>query len=143
MDLWWRFNNIRIQEDDEHKAVFITPLGLFEPNIMQFGLCNAPSTFQRMMDDVLAQERNLGHIEVYVDDILVHTTNVTTNCYWTGKVLLKLSENHLHCRAEKCQFEKSEVEFLGVLLGKGTLRVSPRKVQAICDEKPPTTQKGV
>jgi hypothetical protein len=121
MDLQWGFNNIRIREGDEHKAAFITPLGLFEPNVMQFSLCNAPSTFQRMIDDVLTQEKSSGHVEVYIDDILVHTPNVTTNRYWTGKVLLKLSENHLHCCVEKCQFEKNEVEFLGVLLGEGTL----------------------
>jgi hypothetical protein len=40
---------------------------------MQFGLCNAPSTFQRMMDSVLAEEKAMGHVEVYIDDILVHT----------------------------------------------------------------------
>jgi hypothetical protein len=73
MDLRWGFNNVRIREGDEHKAAFITPLGLYEPNVMQFGLCNAPSTFQRMVDEVLAQEKNSGHVEVYIDDILIHT----------------------------------------------------------------------
>jgi hypothetical protein len=143
MDLRWGFNNIRIWEGDEHKAVFVTPLGLYEPNVMQFGLCNALSTFPWMIDDVLAQERNSSHIEVYVDDILVHMPDITSNQYWTGRVLSKLAEHHLHCWAEKCQSEKEEVEFLGVLLGEGSLKVSPGKVQAICDEKLPMNWKGV
>jgi hypothetical protein len=82
-------------------------------------------------------------VEVYIDDILVHTLDLTTNQYWTGRVLAKLVENHLHCRKEKCQFEKEEVEFLGVLLGEGSIKVSPGKVQAICNEKALSTRKGL
>jgi hypothetical protein len=143
MDLRWGFNNVRIREGDEHKATFVTPLGLFEPNVMQFGLCNAPSTFQRMVDEVLASEKNSRHVEIYIDDILMHTGDVESNRYWTGRVLAKLEENHLFCRKEKCQFEEDEVEFLGVLLKAGKVRISPKKVEAIRDEKPPTTRKGV
>jgi hypothetical protein len=74
MDLRWGFNNIRIREGDEEKAAFITLWGLFEPLVMQFGLCNAPSTFQRMVDEILSEEKGGGHVEVYIDDILIHTT---------------------------------------------------------------------
>jgi hypothetical protein len=57
MDLRWGFNNIRIREGDEAKAAFTTPMGLYEPMVMQFGLCNAPLTFQRMVYEVLAKEK--------------------------------------------------------------------------------------
>jgi hypothetical protein len=97
MDLRWGFNNIHIREGDEYKATFIIPKGLYQPNIMQFGLCNAPSTFQRMVDEVLAEEKNSGHIEVYIDDILVHTKDEDSNWYWTGRVLAKLEEYSLFC----------------------------------------------
>jgi hypothetical protein len=117
--------------------------GLYKPNVMQFGLCNALSTFQRMVDKVLAEEKNSGHVEVYVDDIMVHTEDRASNHYWTGRVLMKLEENHLFCRKEKCSFEQDQVGFLGVLLAAGTVSVSPRKVQAIKDEKPPASRKGV
>jgi hypothetical protein len=58
-------------------------------------------------------------------------------------VLAKLEEYQLFCREEKCLFEKEEIEFLGVLLAQGTVKVSPRKVAAIRKEEPPTTRKGV
>jgi hypothetical protein len=143
MDLRWGFNNIRIREGDEHKAAFITPMGLFQLNIMQFGLCNAPSTFQRMVDKVLAQEQNSGHVEVYVNNILIHSKDVETNRYWTERVLSKLEEYRLYCREEKCHFEKEEVEFLGVPLKEGAVKISLSKVDAILQEKLPTTRKGV
>jgi hypothetical protein len=79
MDLWWGFNNIRIREGDKSKAAFVTPLGLFEPLVMQFGLHNAPLTFQRMVDDVLAEEKSRGHVIVYIDDILIHTEDMYQN----------------------------------------------------------------
>jgi hypothetical protein len=56
---------------------------------MQFGLCNAPSTFQHMVDAILVEEPALGHVEVYIDEILVHTPDVTSNQYLTTRVLDK------------------------------------------------------
>jgi hypothetical protein len=60
-----------------------------------------------------------------------------------GRVLAKLEEYHLFCREEKCLFEVEEVEFLGVLLAQGTVKVSLKKVEAIRKEEPPMTKKGV
>ena len=50
----WGYNNICIREEDQWKAAFITPLGLFEPTVMFFGFCNAPSTFQAFMNHIFA-----------------------------------------------------------------------------------------
>ena len=76
MDLRWGYHNVRIKEGDEEKAAFITPKGLFEPTVMLFGLCNAPSTFQAMMNEVLREEIATGHVVVYIDDILIFTDNM-------------------------------------------------------------------
>jgi hypothetical protein len=143
MDLRWGFNNIWIREGDKWKAAFITPMGLFEPMVMQFGLCNAPSTFQRMVNEVLAEEKLSRHVVVYIDDILVHTETVKENRKWTRRVLQKLQDNRLYCQREKCVFEVDEVEFLGVTLGQGTIRISKKKMEVIEREEPPTTRKGL
>ena len=54
MDMRWGYNNIRIREGDEWKAVFICKRGIFEPTVMFFGLTNSPTTFQRMKDIIFA-----------------------------------------------------------------------------------------
>ena len=52
LDLIWGYNNVRIKEGDEWKAAFLTNKGLFEPQVMYFGLYNSPGTFQRMMNSI-------------------------------------------------------------------------------------------
>ena len=52
LDLIWGYNNVQIREGDEWKAAFLTNKGLFEPQVIYFGLCNSPGTFQRMMNSI-------------------------------------------------------------------------------------------
>ena len=65
------YNNVRIKDGDQWKAAFKTNIGLFEPMVMFFGLCNSPATFQAMMNDILKDELNEGWVIVYMDDILI------------------------------------------------------------------------
>jgi hypothetical protein len=116
---------------------------LFKPLVMQFGLCNAPATFQRMINDILAEEHESGYVKVYVDDILVHMLDLETNQQWVRRVLDKLKKNQLFCREKKCQFETDSAEFLGMKIAGGSMGVSPVKVEVILKEEPPKTKKGV
>ena len=52
LNLIWRYNNIQIKEEDKWKATFLTNKGLFEPQVIYFGLCNSLGTFQRMMNSI-------------------------------------------------------------------------------------------
>ena len=54
LDIQWGYNNIHVKEGDEHNTAFKTPLGLFEPTVMTFGLCNAPATFRTFMNNIFA-----------------------------------------------------------------------------------------
>ena len=73
------YNNSRIKEGDQWKAAFKTPAtrtnppGHYEPNVMPFGLCNAPETFQMFMNNVLQPWIHSGWVLVYLDDILIAT----------------------------------------------------------------------
>ena len=71
----WGFNNVRIKDGDQWKAAFKTNLGLYEPTVMFFGLCNSPSTFQAMMNDTLKYEIEEGFCIVYMDNIFIFTKN--------------------------------------------------------------------
>ncbi len=67
--------NICFREGDEEKAAFKTNMGLFEPTVMPFGLCNAPAVFQQMMNTQFADIIATGKVIIYMDDILVATRN--------------------------------------------------------------------
>ena len=72
-DIWWGYNNIRLREEDQWKAAFITPLGLFEPTVMFFGFSNAPSIFQAFMNHICADMIAEKWLKVYMDDMGIHT----------------------------------------------------------------------
>ena len=72
-DIQWGYNNIQIREEDQWKAVFIMPLGLFEPTVMFFGFCNAPSTFQAFMNYIFADMLAERWLKIYMDDLSLHT----------------------------------------------------------------------
>ena len=76
MDLRAGYNNVRIKEGDEWKGAFITPRGLFEPVVMFFGMTNSPATFQAMMDGIFADLLLEGWMVIYIDDILIFSTNM-------------------------------------------------------------------
>jgi hypothetical protein len=76
-DIRMGYNNIRIANGDQEKAVFTTPLGQYEPMVMNFGLCNAPAMFIRTMTRIFRTLQNTypGEVLIYMDDILIATPN--------------------------------------------------------------------
>ena len=139
MDIRWGYNNIRIKEGDEWKAAFRTNRGLFEPTVMFFGLTNSPATFQAFMNHILKPLIDDGHVIVYMDDILVFTNDLKTHREIVHEVLQILEENHLYLKPEKCTFESNYVDYLGIIVGNGTVRMDPKKVEAV--KNWPTPQK--
>ena len=134
LDIMWGFHNLRIKEGDEHKAAFCTPRGLFEPLVMQFGMCNAPAAFQNVVNDIFRDEVVSGNVHLYVDDIVIHTKdNLSYHRELTRKVLTKLRDNDLCVRLNKCEFEKKSVTYLGVVLHPGRIELSPRRCQGVQD----------
>ena len=148
LDIQWGYNNIRIKEGDEWKGAFLTPEGLFKPTVMFFGLTNSPATFQTMMNAIFRQEVGEGWLSVYMDDMAIHTSrlpheteeqHIQWHCTYVHRVLTKLEENDLYLKPEKCEFKKEEIEYLGVIVGKNHLKMSPKKLQGIADWPIPKT----
>jgi hypothetical protein len=121
LDIRWGYNNIQIHEGNKWKMAFKTPMGLYESLVMNFRLCNAPTTFQTFMDDQLKNLIATGHIMVYLDDILIFTSTLLILEQLTHKVLQQLLNLDLFLRPEKCSFNRTLVEYLGIIISEGEL----------------------
>jgi hypothetical protein len=143
MDVRWGYNNVRIKEGDEWKAAFRTSRGLFEPLVMFFGLTNSPSTFQTLMNDIFHELISEGSVVVYMDDILVHTETLEQHRQVLKQVMEILKENRLYLRPEKCEFEKTKIEFLGLIIGHNTVEMDPVKVAGVADWPAPHNRREV
>jgi len=71
LDLIWGYNNVWIKEGDEWKAIFLTNKGLFELQVMYFGLCNLLETFQRMMNSIFRELLHEGVLANYMNNIVI------------------------------------------------------------------------
>ena len=112
LDDRWGFNNVQIQEGDEWKAAFHTNQGLFEPQVMFFGLMNSLATFQMMMNDIFHDIIAEGVVCVYLDNILIFTKTLSEHQTITQRVLEHLREYNLCLKPEKCEFEHTRIEYL-------------------------------
>ncbi|ESK81330.1 reverse transcriptase-rnase h-integrase [Moniliophthora roreri MCA 2997] len=143
LDLRNGYNNIRIKDGDQWKAAFKTNKGLFEPMVMFFGLSNSPATFQSFMDDIFTDYIKEGWIVIYMDDILIFSSDLETHRKWTIKVLERLRLHNLFLKLEKCRFNVTEIDFLGIIIRPRYIGMDPVKLARIRDWKPPTTVRGV
>ena len=71
LDLIWGYNNVQIKQRDKWKAAFLTNKGLFEPQVMYFGLCNSLGIFQRIMNSVFWELLHEGILANYMDDFVI------------------------------------------------------------------------
>ena len=143
LDVRWGYNNIRIKEGDEHKAAFLTNRGLFEPLVMFFGLTNSPATFQTMMNDIFRDLINQGKVIIYLDDILIFSSDLDEHRRIVKEVLKVLRKHKLYLKAEKCEFEKTEIEYLGMIISEGIVKMDPVKLQGVEDWPIPKVKKDI
>ena len=102
-NIQWGYNNICIWEEDQWKAAFITPMGLFEPMVMFVGFCNAPPTFQAFMNHIFTNMLQEKWLKIYMDDLGIHIKDdVTLYHEHTQQVLQCLHEHGLSIKLSKC-----------------------------------------
>ena len=139
MDLHSGFYQLRMEEKDVHKTAFVTHEGAFEWLVMPMGLTNAPASFQRLMNRVLAPHR--AYAVVYLDDVLVFSDSEEEHATHLQAVLEALRLNNLRLSAKKCIFATAYVGFLGHELGGGKIGMEKGKIEAISTWEVPHTQK--
>jgi hypothetical protein len=142
-DVRWGYTNVRIKEGNEWKAAFTTSCGLFEPRVMFFGLTNSPATFQALMNTIFTDLIAEGRVAVYLDDILVFSTDLEQHRRDVNEVLRRLEAHDLYLRPEKCEFEQTEVEYLGMIISEGAVRMDDAKVQAVSEWPTPRNLRDV
>ena len=124
-------------------AAFICHRGTFKPLVMFFGLCNSPSIFQIMINEIFADMEDVA--VVYIDDIMIVTKMDDPKKH--NKIVLKvlhhLEENNLYVKPEKCIFCTTDVDFLRMIVGKDGIKMDQSKVKVIFDWPAPTSVKGV
>ena len=136
MDLQSGYWQIAVEDRDIEKTAFTTFAGLYEFTKMGFGLCNAPATFQRLMEIALAGLQ-WSTCLVYLDDILVFSKSFEEHLQCLAKVFNRLMEAGLKLKAKKCAFARKEVPFLGHIVSKEGLHVDPSKVETVMNYEPP------
>lgn len=142
LDLASGFHQIEMSPKDVFKTAFSVEGGHYEFVRMPFGLKNAPSTFQRVMDCVLKDL--IGTVcLVYLDDIIVYSTSLQEHAENLKRVFEALREANLKIQLDKSEFLHKECAFLGHLVTTEGVKPNPDKIKTIQNFPLPTNQKEI
>ena len=142
LDLRLGYHQIRTHPPDISKTAFRTHHGHYEFLVIPFGLTNAPSTLQSLMNDIF--KRYLWKfVLVFFDDILIYSSSWEDHLQHVKIVLDILQSQNLFLKREKCQFEQTQIKYLGNLIDVEGIFVDPQKVAAMMEWSKPKTPKAL
>ena len=142
LDLISGYWQVEVDESDREKTAFCTPDGHYQFKVMPFGLCNAPATFQQLMDMVLAGLQ-WNNCLVYLDDVIVVGKTFEDHLQNLRNVFGRLRAAGLKLQPKKCHFCSQEVEFLGHVVSPQGVSVDPKKVDKVANWPVPTSKREV
>ena len=135
LDLKSAYFNVPILKKDRHKTAIIVRSGCYEFNYLPFGLKSAPATFMRFIHEALySQAPELkDHTEIYLDDILIHTSDTDSHNKILEKVCKCLNKFNLRINLSKCVLGKSSLNYLGFEIRAEGYSATDDKTKAISD----------
>lgn len=140
MDLAKGFFQVPLDPQSRTCTAFATPAGLKQYRVVPFGLSTSPAVFNRTIRGVLG---DIEGVEIFVDDILVHSPTWEEHINTLRLVLTKLSEKGFTIKPSKCEMGQSSVDFLGHVVGNGRKSCQEDKVEKVKNALPPETKKQV
>ena len=126
------------EESKQYTAFTLGSMGLYECESMPFGLCNTPSTFQRLMQNCLG-ELNLTYCLIYLDDVIVFSDTSDEHLWRTHVVFYCLREHGLKLKPSKCEVFKSEINYLAHHVSQKGVLPSKKNLESIAQCPPPDT----
>jgi transposase InsO family protein len=130
IDLYSGYWQVQVDEADREKTAFITSEGLYEFKVMPFGLCNAPATFERMMDNLLRHLKWTMCL-CYLDDIIVFSETFDDHLSRLTTVLQCIQNAGLILNPKKCLFGAEEIKILGHRVSGKGVRPDVDKIRAV------------
>ena len=134
------YHHMELSINARPKSAFVTPADKYEFTRCPFGLMQAPAYFQRLINKVLA---GIDFAFGYLDDILIHSPDVLTHLIHMRQLFQRLREADLKLNREKCNFFKSDIQYLEHLISREGIEPLPEKLESIKEIPPPTTPKKV
>ena len=142
LDLASGYNHVPVAEGDRAKTAFCTPFGLYEYNRMPFGLCNAPGTFQRLMERIFG-DQSFQTLLLYLDDVVVYASSFEQHLRRLELVFERLRAHNLKLKLAKCHFFAQEVRYLGHVISADGVATDPEKTRAVAEWPRPRTAKDL
>lgn len=141
-DLLSSYHQVPIRECDREKTAFICHSGLYEFNVLSFGLCNAPATFQRMGTNILGDMLYKEAI-IYLDDILLYNADFSSHLSSIRKLLERMRDNNLTLKVRKTKLAYPEIKILGHTVNSTGVLPDSEKLDGIAKFKVPETVREV
>ena len=140
-DLAKGYYQVPVNPNDKDKTAFMSKLGKYRFTKMPFGLRNAPATFQRLMDHVLAGMQE--YAAAYMDDIVIHSDTWEHHVQHLRALMTTLKQHGLTVKNKKCQIGMTTCKYLGHVVGNGTISPQQSKIESIETFKTPQIKKDV
>lgn len=143
IDMKSGYHQVEILESHKERTAFsVGPLGFYEYNRMPFGLTNSPATYQRLMENILA-DLNLKVCCVFIDDVIIFGKTFEEHLHNIQLVFNKIKEATLKIAPSKCQFFKRKVKFIGHIVSERGIEIDTEKTDKVVNWPKPRTPEDV